>query len=516
MKKKFNLVGIICGAMFALCIILFFVESGAEDSSIKTIGDALWYMVVTLTTVGYGDLYPITALGKIIGALFVLSSMGLLGAILATMISIFNSGVIPTLYLRIHKNEEWYVFSEFNEKTAALISDLKSNHKGLFICLGESKDELEDGILGINYSFEKIIGLKPDKSKLYLFFMKDRDNDFENFSDYKSACQTYVKDNELPFHCYCLTEYVPETIPVNLICFNKYENISRLYWNEHPLQTKLSEDEKIVLIGSGKFGSYILEHALERNIVRVDQHVEYHLFGDSTDFRLQHYCMDEYFSIDKKSSERASLFFHEKNWMECRDIVENADRIIICDDDEKNNLMTLSMIRKFFVLRKANVQVHVLSTQEINDTGIETFGTTTEIYSEEYVLKRKLCRVAMDMHSVYQIENKGACEWNQLSEFKRQSNLAVADHIDIKVKLLKASSASDAYYKYIELSDDEKLKLWHLEHDRWMRFHIVNNWHYAEKRNDAVREHNLIVPFESLPYEEQKKDAYAWEIFAKM
>ncbi len=516
MKKKFSLIGMICLIMFGLCILLFITESGVQDSSIKSIWDALWYMVVTLTTVGYGDLYPVTILGKIIGVLFVLSSMGMLGAILATMIGFFNSGVIPTLYLRIHKNEEWYVFSEFNEKSAALIRDLKSSHKGLFICLSEGQDELADGILGINYSFETIIGLKQNKSKLYLFFMKDGDDDFENYSDYRSACQVYIKDNELPFNCYCLTEYVPDTIPVGLICFNKYENISRLYWNEHPLRDDLGRDENIVLIGMGKFGSYILEHALERNIIRADQHVKYHMFGDSEDFKLKHYRLGEYFSVDKDSNDKDSLFFHDKSWMEERDIIEKADRIVICDDDEKNNLMTLSMLRKFFVLRNPDAQIHVLSGQEINDTGISTFGTIAEIYSEEYVLKRKLSRVAMDMHSVYQIENKGALEWNQLSEFKRQSNLAVADHIDIKVKLLKASSASDAYYKYIELSDAEKLKLWHLEHDRWMRFHIVNNWHYAEKRNDAVREHNLIVPFESLPYEEQKKDAYAWEIFSKM
>ena len=202
--------------------------------------------------------------------------------------------------------------------------------------------------------------------------------------------------------------------------------------------------------------------------------------------------------------------------MEEKDIIENADRIIICDDDEKNNLMVLSLLRKYFVLRNSGAQIHVLSSQEINDTGISTFGTAAEVYSEEYVLKSKLSRAAMDMHSVYQIENKGACEWNQLSEFKRQSNLAVADHMDIKLRLLNASSAGDAYYKYIELSDEEKLKLWHLEHDRWMRFHIVNNWHFAEKRCDAVREHNLIVPFEDLPYEEQKKDAYSWEVMAKM
>ena len=516
MKKKSNLIIIVCLIMLALAGLLFLTESRASEASIQSIGDALWYMIVTLTTVGYGDLYPVTILGKIIGVLFVLSSMGLLGAILASMISIFNSGVIPTLYLKLHKNEEWYVFSEYNEKTSFLISDLKKSHKGLFICLGETKADDDNGIVYIDYSFEKIIGLKPDKYRLNLFFMKECENDYENYSDFYNACSRYISDNQLPFYCYCLTEYVPEQIPVNLVCFNKYENISRLYWNTYPLDVEKPDDERIVLIGSGKFAGYILEHALERNVVKPVQSVEYHMFGDFEQFKLEHYRLNEYFSIDKKDNERDSLFFHDVSWMQGKEILENASRIIICDDDEKTNLMVLSKIRKYFVLKKTDAQIHVLFSQKVTDTGIETFGTTQDIYSEEYVLKRKLSRVAMDMHAVYQIENKGACEWNQLSEFKRQSNLAVADHTDIKLKLLNAVSVGDAYCKYWALPEEEKLRLWHLEHERWQRFHIVNNWHYAEKRNDAAREHNLMVPFDSLPYEEQKKDAYAWELMEKM
>lgn len=516
MKKKISVVGIICLVMIGLSGLLLAVESGAESSSIKTFGDALWYMIVTLTTVGYGDLYPVTMAGKIIGVLFILSSMGMLGAILATMITVFNSGIIPLFLLKIYRNEPWFVFSELNEKTKCLLQDMKKNNKGLFICLGDKSEGDVEGVITLNYSFEKIIRLKKDKSRLSLFFMKDCDNDYENYSDYQEACGSYISENALPFNCYCLTEYVPETIPVNLVCFNKYENISRLYWNTYPVRTDLAHDEKIVIIGMGKHGSYILERALERNVVKTKQTFEYHMFGDWENFKLLHYRLKDYFAIDKKSDCRDMLFFHEESWTESREVIENADRIILCDDDEKNNLLVLSRIRKYFVLKNPEVKVHVLFSGKINDTAIETFGTSKEVYSEEYVLKKKLCRTAMDMHSVYQIENKGACEWNQLSEFKRQSNLAVADHIGIKLKLLGASSVGDAYYKYKELSDEEKLKLWHIEHDRWMRFHIVNNWSYADTRNDAHREHNLIVPFENLPYEEQKKDAYSWELMAKM
>ncbi|MFM7766409.1 MAG: potassium channel family protein, partial [Bacteroidota bacterium] len=50
----------------SLCILQ--VEN-APNSNIKTAGDALWWSYVTIMTVGYGDKYPVTAEGRIIGAI---------------------------------------------------------------------------------------------------------------------------------------------------------------------------------------------------------------------------------------------------------------------------------------------------------------------------------------------------------------------------------------------------------------------------------------------------------------
>jgi voltage-gated potassium channel len=44
-----------------------------QASNIKDTGDAIWYAIVTLTTVGYGDFYPVSQPGQIIGVVFVLS-----------------------------------------------------------------------------------------------------------------------------------------------------------------------------------------------------------------------------------------------------------------------------------------------------------------------------------------------------------------------------------------------------------------------------------------------------------
>ena len=49
--------------------LMYFVERGAQPEAFASIPDALWWGIVTLTTVGYGDVVPITPLGRVLGAI---------------------------------------------------------------------------------------------------------------------------------------------------------------------------------------------------------------------------------------------------------------------------------------------------------------------------------------------------------------------------------------------------------------------------------------------------------------
>ena len=84
-KKEILLLLIAIGSIVGLNGILVWAESNVEGGAITSFSEAIWYMVVTLTTVGYGDLYPVSTIGKIIGYIYVFSSIGLLGLFLGTI-----------------------------------------------------------------------------------------------------------------------------------------------------------------------------------------------------------------------------------------------------------------------------------------------------------------------------------------------------------------------------------------------------------------------------------------------
>ena len=61
----------------------------APDANIKTDGDALWWAASTITTAGYGDKYPVTPEGRIIGVILMTAGVGFFGTLTAYIASVF-------------------------------------------------------------------------------------------------------------------------------------------------------------------------------------------------------------------------------------------------------------------------------------------------------------------------------------------------------------------------------------------------------------------------------------------
>lgn len=79
-------------AVFGVLItILLRIESGLPGSKINTLQDAMWYLVETLTTVGYGDALPQTYWGRMIGFVFLFSSFGVYGFIIGQIANLMTT-----------------------------------------------------------------------------------------------------------------------------------------------------------------------------------------------------------------------------------------------------------------------------------------------------------------------------------------------------------------------------------------------------------------------------------------
>ncbi|SFH31773.1 ion transporter [Modicisalibacter xianhensis] len=70
-------------------ITMLIVESPNPESPINTAEEALWWAIVTVTTVGYGDYYPITTQGRIVAVLLMIGGVGLFGSFAAYVSSLF-------------------------------------------------------------------------------------------------------------------------------------------------------------------------------------------------------------------------------------------------------------------------------------------------------------------------------------------------------------------------------------------------------------------------------------------
>jgi voltage-gated potassium channel len=86
-------VGIAIALVVASSTLLYLVEGDTQPDAFGSIPRAMWWAIVTLTTVGYGDVYPATALGKIIAGVTALAGIGLIAMPTGILAAAFSDAV---------------------------------------------------------------------------------------------------------------------------------------------------------------------------------------------------------------------------------------------------------------------------------------------------------------------------------------------------------------------------------------------------------------------------------------
>ena len=78
-------------------IVVYYAENPSQPDVFNNIGNSIWWALATLTTVGYGDIYPITVLGKLIASFVAIVGIGLIA---------IPTGLISATYVDILKKDK--------------------------------------------------------------------------------------------------------------------------------------------------------------------------------------------------------------------------------------------------------------------------------------------------------------------------------------------------------------------------------------------------------------------------
>lgn len=501
-KTLKKLLGVL-GLFLVLLSALLLAERNAPEAGIRSFPAALWFALTTLTTVGYGDLYPVTGLGRVIGAVLQLGSLGLLAFLIGSLLLLYRGRLRPMSRLWLRRGQDWYIFASAEARSRALAGALLAEDPRRTVIFSSPGEETELPGISAELSPAELLRFRGRGEGAHLFFLsEDVSRNEQGAADLTgSGCRTY-----------CLSPNRPDKLPEGQLRFDPWEICARLYWQRFPI---LRERERIWIVGDGRYARALLEQALLVNLVAPAQQICYTLCGDFADFRRLHPALESLTAPEGTGETGDRLIYWDRAWDSDPEALCAADRIIFCSDREEETQERLTDLLRYFPVTG---QVHARLSRPCD--GAETFGSLRELYTPELVMRARLDWMAAALHNIYRAANGGPA-WEELGDFARRSNLAAADHLAVKIRLLLPGEAARepdaplcrrAGLVYETKGEEERRRFREIEHLRWERFHLLHNWRWGPKRDNRLRIHPLLLPFDRLSAQEQAKDDYAWEL----
>ncbi len=495
-----------------LLLILYFSEAADGSATIHTLGDAFWYSLVTLTTVGYGDMTPVTPYGQLVGVVFLILAAGIMMTLIGAAVSFVTSEIVPLFMLGFQRKRNWYYFADCGAEADVLAADIIREDPEAVIIYGERKNESGEipnyPCLYLNTSLSQIVSRKNNVGTKCKVFVMEENGIGVN--------RRINRVHMLPVDVYARTTNGRDKLSGNVTFFHSHDCCARQYWLSRPLCAK---ENTIVIIGFGNYGWSILERAILTNVISTSQHVAYHIFGNAEEFLALHDRLHEVFSLNQESDVQDSLIFHKKFWGKQREVLERADRIIICEDDEQEGWNIFWNLSRYYKIRG---RIDLRSSRMA--PGVSYFGTNEEIYTLRQIIRADLNHAAVVINDLFcKSVSYPTLGWDELDDFHKQSKIVAADHLLMKIRILLENEkitelsgpvAEMAYHKYCETKSSETAREEYrrLEHMRWLRFYIYHNWSWGPVRNDEERQHPMLCEYERLTPEQKKERDASWEL----
>lgn len=355
------------------------------------------------------------------------------------------------------------------------------------------------------------IQITPDsgrflKGKRYILMSSEEDN------------FRFLENNPFPRDAmiWLKTETLPGILPAgrHLFMFSFDELAAQRYWKEYPLYEDAFtmdgqplKEVHVSVISLGRQGNELLYAGVQMNAFDPDQKIIYHVLANGKE--TETYAG----AHDPDNLAALHIILEETGWNteKGKKILSSSNRVILLETVHQaeiiNDLLSMYPRINLDVFTATRIpqeaflpnrngrfsgRLRFFAKPKETDTVAEITGAAVLAEAKERNY-RYVC--------AYGEKYKDADEaWDALDDnFKRYSNIRTVlfDHM-----------MAECIHRYWQDMDEEKLKqkLIRLEHRSWMNYYLISNWHYGPVRNDAMRIHPDLVPFEELTQEEKDKD----------
>lgn len=191
--KKFEFITLAIFAsivIFVSAVLIYVMEANNPASPINTLFDALYWAIVTISTVGYGDVTPITDAGRVVAMIVIISGITVLAFTTSLIVSAFTEKLDEIKEMKsiedITKLHSYYIICGYEKIAKELARKLqKSSHKIIVLDsdITRVNEAKKDGLLAMNYSPGSVMSytkLNIDMKKEVKAVLCLREDDVEN------------------------------------------------------------------------------------------------------------------------------------------------------------------------------------------------------------------------------------------------------------------------------------------------------------------------------------------------